>query len=155
MADSFTVARSETIAASPTDVFAKVGNLAGWDEWSPWAEMDPDMDKSYSGTAGEVGSHYAWSGNRKVGQGEMTITAVEPNESITIDLKFLKPFKSENVTNMTVAPSGDGSQVTWSMTGPMTFMTKLMAKFGKTMDKMVGPDFEKGLSKLKRITEAG
>lgn len=62
MADSFTVTRSESIAASPTDVFAKVGNLAGWDEWSPWAEMDPDMDKSYSGTAGEVGVGY---GNRR------------------------------------------------------------------------------------------
>lgn len=154
MADQFTVTRSENINAAPADVFAQVGDLVAWDNWSPWAEMDPDMSKTYGGTAGTVGSTYEWTGNRKVGHGQMTVTAIEPDKSITIGLKFIKPFKSENVTTMSVEPKGDGSHVTWSMSGPTTFMTKVMGIFGKTMDKMVGPDFEKGLSKLKRITEA-
>ena len=34
------------------------------------------------------------------------------------------------------------------------FMTKAMGWIGRTMDKMIGPDFEKGLAKLKRIAEA-
>jgi hypothetical protein len=40
------------------------------------------------------------------------------------------------------------------MTDERTLMVKVMGLFGKNMDKMVGPDFEKGLAKLKRITEA-
>jgi hypothetical protein len=36
------------------------------------------------------------------------------------------------------------------MTGPKTWMTKLMGIF-TSMDKMVGPDFEKGLTRLKAV----
>lgn len=153
MADTFTVERSERIDATPETVFAHVGDLQGWDAWSPWAEMDPDMDKTYAGDQGAVGSSYHWSGNRKVGEGRMTISAVEPNERIEIDLHFLRPFKSENVTEFTLTPDGDGTSVTWRMTGPNTFMTKVMGFFGRSMDKMVGPDFEKGLGKLKGLAE--
>lgn len=154
MAEQFVVERSETIAAPPEEVFAKVGTLQGWDEWSPWAEMDPEMNKTYSGEAGSVGSSYRWSGNRKVGEGQMTITGIDPNARVAIDLTFLKPFKSQNSTELLLVPNGPGTDVTWRMTGPTTLMTKVMGFIGKTMDKMVGPDFEKGLSTLKRITES-
>lgn len=154
MGERFVVERREMIAASPAAVFERVGRLQGWDEWSPWAEMDPDMNKTYSGDEGTVGSSYHWTGNRKVGEGQMTITEVAADERVVIDLRFVKPFKSENVTEVLLSPSGEGTEVTWRMTGPKTFMTKAMGLFGKTMDKMVGPDFEKGLSKLRRITES-
>jgi uncharacterized protein YndB with AHSA1/START domain len=154
MADRFSVERTETIAASPQEIFALVGNLQGWDEWSPWAEMDPNMTKTYGGEQGEVGSSYHWTGNRKVGEGQMTMTEVTPGERVEIDLRFMKPFKSENITEIVLSPEGDATSVTWRMTGPNTLMTKVMAIVGKNMDKMVGPDFEKGLAKLKRLSEA-
>lgn len=154
MADRFEVQRSETITASPQEIFAQVGNLQGWDNWSPWAEMDPEMNKTYTGEQGEVGSSYHWTGNRKVGEGKMTLTDVSADERVEIDLEFIKPFKSKNVTEIVLSPEGDATQVTWRMTGPHTLMTKVMGFIGKNMDKMVGPDFEKGLTKLKQITEA-
>lgn len=156
MADTFEVARTTTISASPEEVFEMVGNLEGWDRWSPWAQMDPDMDKTYAGEQGAVGSSYHWSGNRKVGEGKMTITEVAAPNRVKIDLNFIKPFKSQNVTEMTVDDTGDGqnSQVTWRMTGPTTIMTKVMGLIGKTMDKMVGPDFDKGLASLKSQLES-
>jgi hypothetical protein len=39
------------------------------------------------------------------------------------------------------------------MTGEHTPMTKIMGIF-PSMDKLVGPDFEKGLTSLKQLTEA-
>jgi hypothetical protein len=150
----YVVERSTSIAASPEVVFGRVGNLQGWDDWSPWAEMDPDMNKTYSGEPGSVGSKYQWTGNRKVGEGQMVINSVDAPTKIGIDLSFLKPFKSESLTEMMVSPSGDGSTVIWRMTGETTFIVKVMGLFGRSMDKMVGPDFEKGLAKLKRITES-
>lgn len=151
----FVVERSETIAASPQDVFDRVGSLQRWNEWSPWAELDPDMDTTYTGEVGAVGSTYAWKGNRKVGQGKMTLTEIDPPNRVAIDLQFLKPFRARNDVELTVAASGDdaGSEVTWRMTGQNTVMVRLMALFGRSMDKMVGPDFEKGLAKLKRLAE--
>ncbi len=150
----YIVERSSLIAASPEAIFTQVGNLQGWDNWSPWAEMDPNMTTTYSGEAGTVGSSYHWTGNRKVGEGKMVITAVDAPSTVAIDLSFIKPFKSESVTELMITPDGDRSNVTWRMTGEKSFMVKVMGLFGKNMDKMVGPDFEKGLAKLKRITEA-
>ena len=155
MADTYTVERRETISAAPAELFTRVGNLERWDDFSPWAELDPDMDKTYTGDPTEVGAKYHWSGNRKVGEGEMTITDTAADERVVIDLRFIKPFRSESETQISLRPTGDATEVTWSMTGEKTFMVKLMGLFGRTMDKMVGPDFEKGLAKLKRISEAG
>ncbi len=155
MADDYVVERTTTIAAPPEQVFERVGNLERWDDFSPWADMDPNMTKTYNGEPGTVGSTYHWTGNRKVGEGTMTITDTTPDERVVLDLKFIKPFKSESVTELQLAPAGEGTEVTWRMTGETTFMVKVMGLFGKSMDKMVGPDFEKGLSQLKTVTEAG
>ena len=38
------------------------------------------------------------------------------------------------------------------MTGQKTLMTKVMGIF-TSMDKMIGPDFEKGLARLKEVVE--
>ena len=39
------------------------------------------------------------------------------------------------------------------MTGDQTFLTRVMGFF-RSMDKAIGPDFEKGLNKLKTVAEA-
>ncbi len=153
MSETFTVERSTTINAPASAIYPHVIDLRRWPDWSPWEEMDPNMDKTYSGTDSGVGSSYAWSGNRKVGQGSVTITDARPDERIDIDLEFLKPFKAQNTTTYRFEPTGDGTTVTWSMTGKNTLMTRIMGIF-KSMDAMVGPDFEKGLAKLKTIVES-
>lgn len=153
MADIYVVERSRKIAAAPADVFAHVVDLHKWEHWSPWASMDPNMTKTYEGEAGAVGSTYHWTGNRKVGEGQMTVTSVEAPSRVAIALQFMKPFKSESVTEILVSADGDGSDVVWRMAGEKTFMVKLMGLIGKNMDKMVGPDFEKGLASLKAVVE--
>jgi len=153
MADEIVVQRSQKIDAAPMDVFAKIVDLNTWESWAPWDELDPDMKKIFSGDVGTVGSGYSWTGNRKVGEGNMTITEIDTPNRMSLDLQFLKPFKDQSVTEFVVSPSGDGSEVTWKMTTENTLMKKIMGIF-KSLDSMVGPDFEKGLSNLKRVVEA-
>lgn len=83
----------------------------------------------------------------------MTATSIDAPSTMEIDLEFVKPFKARNQVELLVAPSPEGSEVTWRMTGRNTLMTKIMGIF-KSMDNMVGPDFEIGLSKLKQLVEA-
>ena len=110
------------------------------------------MQRSYSGADSGVGAGYAWAGNRKAGEGKMEITeAVEPS-NVQNALDFLKPFKSSSTTTFNLKPQGETTEVTWTMTGPKTLMTRVMGVF-KSMDNMVGPDFEKGLTQLKGATE--
>ena len=153
MADTYTVTRTTSINASATEVYSHMIDFHNWGAWSPWDELDPEMSKTYSGADSGVGAKYAWTGNRKVGSGSMEITDAKADSEIQIALEFLKPFKASNTTVLQLTPDGEGTQVTWAMTGKNTLMTRIMGIF-KSMDSMVGPDFEKGLAKLKAVSES-
>ena len=150
--DSYTVQRSTTIAAPPSRVYGEIVDFHNWTKWSPWEDVDPALKRDYSGAGSGPGAVYSWSGNRKAGQGRMTITDATEPSTVRIDLVFEKPFKARNDTVFAIQPDGAGSRVTWTMTGKKTLMTRVMGVF-KSMDSLVGPDFEKGLARLKAATE--
>lgn len=148
----FRVTRSATIAAPASAAFAAINDFHRWQEWSPWEKLDPNLKRTFEGPASGVGSIYGWEGNSKVGSGRMAIAASNPAEGIRIQLDFLKPWESHCVTDFTFAPEGNGTVVTWTMSGPNNFFSKLMNVF-TSMDKLIGGDFEKGLANLKSTLE--
>ena len=151
--DNFRIARATTIAATPADVFAHVNDFHKWEEWSPWAKLDPTMKASYEGTNAGEGSSYAWtSEDNKVGEGRMTITQVKAPETILISLQFVRPMKGDNVTEFRFEPQGSGTQVSWIMTGKNNLIAKAIHML-LDIDKMVGRDFDKGLAQLKQVSE--
>ena len=152
--DSFSVSRSATIKASPEKIIGYVNDFHQWPVWSPWEKLDPNMKRTFEGAPSGQGAVYAWNGNDEVGQGRMEITENAPPSKVAIKLDFIKPFQSSNVTTFTLQPQGDGTLVTWTMAGPSQFVTKLMSVF-VSMDKMIGKDFEKGLSQLMEAAEKG
>lgn len=152
-ANTYRVERSTTIEADPEVVYGLLADFHRWPEWSPWEEIDPAMTRTYSGPESGLGATYGWQGNRKAGEGRMEIVEADEPDGLTIKLDFLKPFKAQNTTRFALAAMGDGTDVTWTMVGAKTLMTKVMGIF-KSMDKMIGPDFEKGLAKLKGAAEA-
>ena len=149
MADKgeYEVRREATVAAPAQKVFDLIADFHHWTEWSPWEGLDPAMQRTHSGAASGVGAVYEWSGNRKAGQGRMEITDAAAPSRVVIALQFLKPFKSSSTTTFELADSGGSTNVTWRMVGPKTVATRIMGIF-KSMDKLVGPDFEKGLGQL-------
>ena len=152
-ANTYTVRRSMVIAAPPAEVYERIADFHSWSEWSPWDDLDPDMERTYSGASEGEGARYAWSGNRQAGTGRMEIVETEPPGRVLIDLVFEKPWKSHSITEFTIDRTDSGSEVTWTMTAPQTLMTRVMGIF-KSMDSLLGPDFEKGLSTLKAKLEA-
>lgn len=150
---AFEVSRSQTIQADPARVHALINDFHRWPEWSPWEGVDPGMERTYAGSETGVGSHYAWSGNRKAGSGSMEITGSTP-ERIDLDLEFLKPFKATNELRFTLTPQGGGTRVDWHMSGTNAGLAGVVTKVFK-MDRLVGKDFEKGLARLKAVAEAG
>jgi hypothetical protein len=149
----YRVARSTTMAAPATIVFAQVNDLHRWDAWSPWAKLDPAMKATFDGPAAGKGAIYHWVGNKDVGEGQMTIIESQPSDAIKIQLDFIKPFPSSSITDFSFKPEGSQTAVTWTMSGKNNFVAKAFCLF-MNMDKMVGGDFEKGLAQLKTVTEA-
>ena len=147
------VARTATIAAPAEIVFAQVNELKKWDAWSPWVKIDPAMKQTYDGPASGTGAISRWAGNNQVGEGSMTITESRPNELIRFNLEFIKPMAGTSTTEFSFKPEGNQTTVTWSMSGRNNFIAKAMCLF-MNMDKMVGGQFETGLTQMKSIVEA-
>ncbi len=149
----FRVERKATMVASPEVVFGYVNNFHKWNDWSPWAKLDPTSKETYDGPASGTGAKFAWDGNKEVGQGRMTIKESRPSDMIRIKLEFIKPFTCTNTAEFTFQPQGNQTLVTWGMTGHNNFMGKAFGLF-MNMDKLIGGDFEKGLASLKTLAEA-
>ncbi len=150
--DSFKVQRSATIKAAPEKILPLISDFHNWASWSPWENLDPAMKRTFSGAAKDKGAVYAWEGNDKVGAGRMEILDVTQPTRVDIKLDFLRPFESHCQTEFTLQAQGDSTVVTWTMSGPSAFITKLMGLVA-SMDSMVGKDFESGLASMKAVAE--
>ena len=150
--EAFSVQRTTTIHAPADKVFALINDFHRWGEWSPWEKLDPEIKRTFSGPAAGVGTTYEWTGNSKVGAGRMEILRAAPASKVDIKLDFIKPFEGHNITEFTLTPQGDNTQVDWVMNGPAPFISKLMGVF-VSMDTMIGKDFEAGLANMKSAAE--
>lgn len=149
---SFRLERSTVISAPPAAVFARVNDLHAWQEFSPWAKLDPNAKVSFSGPATGVGSAFSWAGNMEIGEGSMTIIESRPAELVRFRLDFVKPFEGTSEAAFTFRPEAGGTAVTWSMSGKNNFVGKAISLF-MDCEKMIGPQFEQGLANLKALSE--
>ena len=149
----FSVSRSASMAATPAAVFTQLNDFHKWEAWSPWAKMDPNAKNNFEGPTSGEGAKFAWDGNSDVGAGNMTITESVPNDHVRIRLEFVRPFAGVNDTLFTIKPAGEKTNVTWTMSGRNNFITKAISLF-MDCDKMVGPQFEKGLASMETAAQA-
>jgi len=150
--DNYHVERATRMAAPAAVIFAQLEDFKAWPTWSPWEKKDPQMTKTFSGPPTGVGSSYAWKGNKEVGSGRMSIVVSEPPSHIRYQLEFLEPFAAVAATGFTLVPQGDQTLVTWAMDGSNNFLGKVFSIF-MDMNKLIGGDFETGLSALKMVAE--
>lgn len=150
----YTVERQLTVNKPKQEVFDYVKVLRNHSSFNVWSMMDPNMKQEFTGTDGTVGSKSAWdSDNKDVGKGEQIISKIAEGERVDFDLHFIKPFEGEAKAFMsTQAKSESSTEVTWGFEGHMPYPMNIMTLF-MNMDKMLGPDLEKGLANLKNNLE--
>ncbi|MFA5328739.1 MAG: SRPBCC family protein [Prolixibacteraceae bacterium] len=152
----YSVVREITVTVPKQEVFDYIKFLKNQDNFSKWALMDPAMKKSFTGTDGTVGFISAWeSADRNVGKGEQEIRKIVAGERIDFELRFIKPFAGiANAFMTTESLTENLTKIRWGFDSKMNYPMNLMLLFMK-MDKMIGNDFESGLTKLKNILEKG
>ena len=148
----FHVQRTIGIQAPPEKIFPLINDFHSWPSWSPWEKLDPNMKRTLSGPPNGMGSIYEWDGNNKAGKGRMEITDSVASSKVGIKLDFIKPMEGHDAVEFTVQPNGNATNVTWAMSGPLTYPGKVMTVF-VSMDKLIGSDFETGLANLKAVAE--
>jgi len=151
--DTFHFERLATIAAPPEKIAALVTDFRQWQVWSPWEDLDPQMMRTFRGPESGPGAVYEWSGNSSAGQGRMEVLSASAEE-IEIKLDFIKPMATSNMLRFALTPRPQGTEVVWSMDGPMPYLSKLMTVF-VSMETLLANDFERGLADLKAAAERG
>ncbi len=148
---TYHVERSITIQAKPEAIFPWINDLRKWPEWTAWnKEKDPTVVYSYEGPTEGAGAISKWNGE-KFGEGSMKITTSDPQKGAQYDLSF-DHGKYNSKGGLTFETVGDNTRVIWSDDGELG-RNPINRFFGLMMDKMIGPDFEEGLNKLKQKVE--
>lgn len=143
------VERSISIARPPGEVHALLDSYKRFNEWSPWYDLEPGANYSYSGPESGVGASMAWQGE-KVGKGSQRITESVPQLKVVNALDF---DGTQAVGTFTLKGEGDGTRVTWALDSEHG--NNLVSRwFGLLLDGMVGKDYDKGLAKLKSVLES-
>lgn len=150
----FFIAREMVMKAPPEVIFPHINNSKKANDWMPWAESDPQAQMAHSGPDEGVGSISTWDSSGQMGTGKAEVIESVPNQSVKTQLTYTKPMEMSQVAEVSLKTTPEGTVVRWTVTGKNTFVGRLMCVF-MDMDKMVGQEFEKGLTKLKGIVEAG
>jgi uncharacterized protein YndB with AHSA1/START domain len=151
--DTFTFARTVTIAAPPEKIMPLIQDLKAFNQWNPFAQGHPAATIAYSGPQSGKGATYEWKGD-SAGQGRVEVTEVEPSSHVTMQLDMMRPMEAHNLVNFTLKPNGNATDVTWSMSGRSPFIARVVCVF-YNMTGMVEAEFDKGLASLKSLAEKG
>ena len=147
----YRVERSATLAASPAALFEQVNDHHKFVVWNPFMKLDPNVKNTFSGPDSGVGAVCSWDGNSDIGAGSATIIESKPNELVRLRMDWKRPMEGVATADFTFKPEGDKTAVTWAMYGKNGFMGKAMSLF-MSCEKMCGPEFEKGLADLGKVT---
>jgi carbon monoxide dehydrogenase subunit G len=142
------VQRQVQIAAPPEKVYAVLAAIKRFNDFSPWFEMDPASKISFTGPDSGTGQKMSWE-SAKLGNGSMTIVEVEPNRRVGTELDFGAMGKA--TASFDLAPVDGGTAVTWGFKSELD--NPLQRWFGLMMERWVGPDYQRGLAKLKALVE--
>lgn len=145
------VERSIVIDAPRANVFTILNTPHRFNDFSPWAEMDPDAEYTFDGPYSGTGARMEWSSDEPgVGDGSQEIVESEPYEHIRLRLVF---GPGEPATSYyRLADTDGGTEVTWGFRAEFGY--DLVGRYmGLMFDSWVGSEYEKGLNNLKALAE--
>lgn len=146
------VERSIVIDAPRATVFTLVNTFRTFNKWSPWFSKDPQTIYSFEGPSSGVGAKMSWKSEKPdVGSGSQQIFESKPFESVKTNLDF--GAQGTAIATFALSADGTSTKVVWGLDSDLG-MNPLSRWFGLMFDRMIGPDYEKGLVGLKKLAES-
>jgi uncharacterized protein YndB with AHSA1/START domain len=141
--------RSIVIDAPAEKVFQELNTYKTFNQWSPWYEKDTNAQYVHVGPESGVGASVSWK-SAEVGNGSQQIIAAEENKRVRQELRF-EGFDDPSFSEFILEEVEGGTRITWTYESEMRGLWKWM---GLMMESFLGPDYERGLEKLKAYVEA-
>lgn len=147
------VERHIIIQAPAAQVYPYVSDFHLFNEWSPWAKIDPDIQFRYEGAERGQGAIVHWrSEHARVGRGSQKITAAIPNESMKSILAIDGLGKA--YSGFRLQDKQGATEVIWSF--DVGFGYNIPGRImGLLMEDELGTYYERGLINLREKVEAG
>lgn len=146
------IERSMVINSDAATAFAPVNDLTQWGKWSYWDGIDPNMKNTYEGPTSGVGAIKRWeSENDSVGKGSMEILKSEPGKLVEYRLTF--EGMGESIGGWSFVDSAGSTKVTCYMDMKTPFIFRPFTAM-MDMDAMLGEDFIRSLTGLKKLVES-
>jgi carbon monoxide dehydrogenase subunit G len=142
------VERSLQINKNPDEVFAVISDLRQYPSWDPFSDEDPTLQAKVTGSGPDA--VYEWQGEQ-AGQGRLTIEKLDSPRSVQMKLQMVQPMEDESYASWQLEPHANGTRITWTLDQELPYFLRWV---GLGMDGMLGPAFEKGLTKLKTNLES-
>lgn len=143
------VERRAEVAAAPEAVFALLSSNAGFQEFNPYCDTDPELAVELYGPERGVGSAFRFSG--KEGEGTQTIVEADPNRSVTMSIDL--GMMGQPTQRFFLKPTDQGTEVTWRV--DMEFGWNAVGRvFGLFADGYLGETYQRGLLNLDRALAA-
>jgi carbon monoxide dehydrogenase subunit G len=152
--NDFRVSRSTLINAPREKVFALINDMNSFNQWNPFAKMDPSTKTLYRGPASGPNAAFDWEGTGKAGKGSLEIVKSNAPATVIMKLDIVKPMEGHNNVVFALHTDGDATDVSWTMTGHYPYVNRIFGAIFN-MDKIIGGTFESGLADLKRMAEKG
>jgi len=147
------VERSAVVDVPPCTAYAYLEGFQRFNEFSPWAKLDPNAVYTFDGPTYGKGAQMSWtSDNQNVGNGSQEILDLKACERVDIQLDFGPNGRAQ--AYWVLAPEGSGTKVTWGFFNDFGY--NLIGRgFGLAMDSLLGKDYEDGIAGFKTMVEAG
>jgi effector-binding domain-containing protein/carbon monoxide dehydrogenase subunit G len=148
------VTRSIEIDAPPTTVFALVNGFRHFNRFSPWADLDPNAEYTYTGPEEGVGAAMRWTSD-EIGSGSQEVIESVPYSKVKTALVFDGSGGGTATFHLQPVETGDASGTAVEWVFDMDAGYNLVNRyFGLVMDDMLGENYELGLQNLKEIAES-
>jgi carbon monoxide dehydrogenase subunit G len=149
---TYRVERSTVVNAPQGAVVDQVASPQRWMAWSPREVGMEKVERRYGGPEKGAGASYFWSAGPPLGRGRMTVVLATADR-VEIERELETPRPSSNDMEFAFAPAGEGTKVTWTVTGENDLLGRLLWRVGGRREK-VEREVDAGLDGLKKVAEA-
>ena len=146
------VVRSVQVRAAPEAVFPFLNELAAWDDWAPWGQIESRAD----GPASGPGARRVWD-DPSVGSGSFAIIDARPPSRVDYVVEVedgALRFEGTIAVEGSGDPASGVSTVTWTERADLGW-NPLLGWTALAMDKSQGQVLQDSLERLKELVERG
>lgn len=141
--------RKIVIAAPQEIAFKQVSDLSSWGEWSGLTPNCPADEVNYLNAGPGCLAGYCWETSAQTRK--VVVTAAAPCDSVLVVMDFMN--RGQATTCFRFTEENGATTVSWKLETDLG-NNPLSRLSGLFFNHLLGPDLERGLKKLKILTEA-